>query len=99
VSPLGLGVREIDGSTARRLKLPGGISGVVVTRVEPLSAAHDAGIQRDQVVMEINRRPVSSVDAYNRMTKAAHAGEVLALYVYIPGSDQRAIRAVRVDVP
>jgi serine protease Do len=99
VSPLGLGVREIDGSTARRLKLPGGISGVVVTRVDPLSAAHDAGIQRDQVVMEINRRPVSSVDAYNRMTKAAHAGEVLALYVYIPGSDQRAIRAVRVDVP
>jgi serine protease Do len=95
--PLGLGVRDLDSATARRLRLPSGIEGVVVTRVEPLSAAHDAGLQRDHVVMEINRRRVSSVDAYNRLARAALPGEVLALYVYMPGSDQRAIRAVRVD--
>ena len=97
--PLGLSVREIDRATANRLRLPNGVSGVVVTRVDPLSAASDAGIQRDHVVMEINRRPVDSADAYNRLARSAHPGDVLAVYVYMPGSDQRSIRAVRVDAP
>ena len=53
--PLGLNVRDIDRATANRLRLPDGVSGVVVTRVDPLSAGYDAGIQRDHIVMEINR--------------------------------------------
>jgi S1-C subfamily serine protease len=67
--------------------------------VDPLSAAYDAGIQRDHIVLEINRRPVSSADAYNRLARAASPGDVLAVYVYIPGSEQHAIRAIRVDAP
>jgi serine protease Do len=94
-----MGVRDLDRDTARRLRLPRGIDGVVVTRVDPLSAAYDAGLQRDHVVMEINRKPVSSADAYNRLARSAQAGDVLAVYVYIPGSEQRAIRAIRVDAP
>jgi serine protease Do len=97
--PLGLNVRDIDRDVARRLRLPDGITGVVVTRVDPLSAAWDAGIQRDYVVMEINRQAVNTVDGFNRLAKAAHAGDVLALYVYMPVLDQRVIRAVRVDAP
>ncbi len=95
--PLGLSVRDIDRATANRLRLPNGVSGVVVTRVDPLSAAYDAGIQRDHIVMEINRRPVNSADAYNRLARSAIPGDVLAVYVYMPASDQRSIRAVRVD--
>jgi serine protease Do len=97
--PLGLGVRDLDRATAKRLKLPSGMDGVVVTRVDPLSAAYEAGLQRDHVVMEINRRPISSADVYNRLARAAHPGDVLAVYVYMPATDQRAIRAIRVDVP
>ena len=85
MTPLGLGVRDLDRATARRLRLPSGMDGVVVTRVDPLSAAYDAGIQRDHIVLEINRRPVSSTEAYNRLARAAHAGDVLAVYVYMPG--------------
>ena len=47
--------------------------------------------------MEINRRPINSADAYNRLARAASPGDVLAVYVYIPATDQRSIRAVRVD--
>ncbi len=97
VMPLGLNVRDIDNATARRLRLPSGVTGVVVTRVDPLSSAHDAGMQRDQIVMEINRRPINSADAYNRLARAANPGDVLAVYVYTPGTEQRSIRAVRVD--
>ncbi|HEV3218089.1 MAG TPA: trypsin-like peptidase domain-containing protein [Vicinamibacterales bacterium] len=95
--PLGLDVRDLDRDLVRRLRLPGGMRGVVVTRVDPLSAAWDAGIQRDYVVLEINRRPVTSVDGYNRLARAARPGDVVAVYVYVPGLEQRAIRGVRVD--
>jgi serine protease Do len=97
--PLGLNVKEIDRTTANRLKLPNGVSGVVVTRVDPLSAGHDAGIQRDHILMEINRRPINSTQAYDRMARAAQPGDVLAVYVFMPLTEQRAIRAVRVDAP
>jgi serine protease Do len=96
-TPLGLTVRDIDSSTARRLRLPGGVNGVIVTRVDPLSAAYDAGLQRDHIVMEINRRPINSANAYNRLARSAHPGDVLAVYVYMPGTEQRSIRALRVD--
>jgi serine protease Do len=97
VEPLGLSVREIDRATISRLRLPNDVSGVLVTRVDPLSAAYDAGVQRDHIVMEINRRPVNSVDAYNRLARSARPGDVLAVYVYMPGSGARSIRAIRVD--
>jgi serine protease Do len=97
LAPLGLTVRDIDRATANRLHLPNGVSGVVVIRVDPLSAAYDAGIQRDHIVMEINRRPINSADGYNRLARSALPGDVLAIYVYMPGSEQRSIRAVRVD--
>jgi serine protease Do len=97
--PLGINARDIDRDAARRLHLPDGMVGALVTRVDPLSAAWDAGIQRDYVVLEVNRHAVASADAYNRLARAARPGEFVALYVYMPGLDQRAIRAVRVDTP
>ncbi len=96
---LGIGVRGLDRTTADRLRLPDGIEGVVVTRVEPLSPAYDAGIQRDYIVLEINRRPVATVDDYNRLAGTAGPGDVLAIYVYMPGTEQRAIRTIRVGEP
>jgi serine protease Do len=97
VVPFGLNVRDIDDTTSRRLRLPPGVDGVVVTRVEPLSSSYDARIQRDFIVMEINRRPITSAEAYNRLARAARPGDVLAVYVYTPEKRQRSIRAVRVD--
>jgi serine protease Do len=97
VVPLGLNVRDIDNATSRRLHLPSGVNGVVVTRVDALSSSYDAGLQRDQIIMEINRRPINSADAYNRLARSARPGDVLAVYVYTPGTAQRSIRAVRVD--
>jgi serine protease Do len=96
---LGIGVRDLDRATAERLRLPRGIEGVVVTRVEPLSSAYDVGIQRDHILLEINRRPVATVDDFNRVARTAGPGDVLAVYVYMPGTEQRAIRAIRVAQP
>jgi serine protease Do len=96
-SELGLTLIEIDESNAHRFDVPAGMTGLLVQRVEPLSAAYDAGIDRGQVILEINRHAVSSVASYRRLVQAVRPGDVLAVYLYDPELDQRAIHTVRTE--
>jgi serine protease Do len=94
---LGLYVRDLDRQTADRLDLPHPVRGVLITRVEALSSSFDAGIERNTVLLEINRQRVDSVADYRRLTRAARAGDILALYVYSPDLSQHQLKTVRVD--
>ena len=94
---LGLSVRDLDPLTAERLELPSGTKGVVITRVEPLSAAYDAGITRGVVLLEINRRRVESAEMYRGIARTLNPGDVLTLFVYSPELDQRQLKTVRVE--
>jgi serine protease Do len=93
---LGLTLIEIDESNAHRFDVPAGMTGLLVQRVEPFSAGYDAGITRGQILLEINRRSVSSVVAYRRLVQAQPGG-VLAVFLYDPDLDQRAIHTVRTE--
>jgi serine protease Do len=97
--PLGLSVRDLDRDDVARLALqrrpP---EGVVISRVDPLSAAFDADLERGQVILEVNRRPVASAVDFRRLVANAHAGDVLTLYVFLPdGEPRRELRTIRVD--
>jgi len=96
---VGLTVRDLDAEARAHYQLPRGLDGVVVTKVDPMSAAYDADIERGYVLLEINRHRVRSVADYERLTGAAHPGDVLAVYLYQPESNQRLLRAVRIDTP
>jgi len=94
---LGLTVIEIDASNAHRFDVPRGMTGLLVQRVEPMSPAHDALIERGQVILEINRQPVNSVAGFRRVLSGVRAGEAMAVFIYIPEIDQKNIRTVRMD--
>jgi serine protease Do len=94
---LGLSVRELDRDFSERFKLPEGMQGVIISRVEPMSPAFDADIERGYVLLEINRHPIRSVDDYRRLTAGSRAGDILALYIYKPESDQRVLHTVKVE--
>src|SRR5476651_752592 len=94
---LGLIVRDIDRQTATRLELSKSLKGVLITRVEPMSASFDAGIERETVLLEINREPVESAADYRRITRAARAGDILTLYLYAPDLDQHQLKTIRVE--
>jgi serine protease Do len=94
---LGLSVREIDRDFAERYRLPEGLQGVIVARVEPMSPAFDADIERNFVLMEINRRPVRSIDEYRRLTADAGPGDILTLYIYNPEVPSRTLHTVKID--
>jgi len=96
-APLGLSVRDIDRAVADRLELPRSLHGVLITRVEGMSSSYDGGIERGTVLLEINRQHVDSLAEYRRLARAAHAGDVLALYVYVPDLKQHQLKTIRVD--
>lgn len=96
-SLLGLTVRDLDAAAFNRLRLPQATRGVLITRVDPLSAAYDADLQRGTVLMEINRKPIVTLADYSRLSAAVRPGDVLTLYVYIPDIAQRQLKTVRID--
>jgi serine protease Do len=98
-NPVGLSVRDLDREDLSRMELPQSVHGAVILRVEPLSAAYDADLERGQVILEVNRHPVGSATDFRRLVAAAHAGDVLTLYLYLPDAAQHALRTVRIDAP
>ncbi|MFA5907466.1 MAG: trypsin-like peptidase domain-containing protein [Vicinamibacterales bacterium] len=94
---LGLSLVEIDDSNAHRFDIPSGMTGLLVQRVEPLSVAYDAGITRGAIILEVNRQPVKSIAGFRRVVGASEPGDVLAVFLYDPDADARAIRTVRTE--
>jgi serine protease Do len=64
---LGLRVESITPEVARSLKLDNP-KGVVVSRVAPDGPAAEAGIQRGDVVREVNQQPVTDLESYTDIT-------------------------------
>ncbi len=98
-SPLGLAVRDLDRDDVARLQLPSDVRGVLIARVDPIGPAFDADLERGQVILEVNRRPVGLGARVPAAHGAVRPGDVLALYLYLPDEDQRALRTIRIDQP
>jgi serine protease Do len=94
---LGLTMIEIDASNAHRFDVPSGMTGLLVQRVEAMSAAQESGIERGHVILEINREPVNTVAKLRRAIERVTPGAALAVLIYIPDIDEKNIRTVRMD--
>jgi serine protease Do len=69
----GLELRDLTPEISRQLNLPAGTAGVVITEVDVGTPAEKAGLQPGDVVLEINRTRVASVDDFRR--EAAKLGK------------------------
>jgi serine protease Do len=54
----GISVQNLDADTAHQLGVPPNTAGVVVTKVDPSSTAADSGLQRGDVIQEVNHKPI-----------------------------------------
>ena len=70
----GLTVEPLTPETAERFKLSAR-SGVVVTAVAPGSSGAEAGIRPGDAILEINRRPVTSVESFQQATASVRPGD------------------------
>ena len=96
-SPIGLSVRELDAESVDQFRLPDGMRGVMVSRVEAMSPAFDADIERGHVVLEINRQRVADVDDYRRLTDRVSPGDILTMYIYKPEIGQRTLDTIKLE--
>ncbi|MBI4247799.1 MAG: Do family serine endopeptidase [Candidatus Rokubacteria bacterium] len=77
-SLLGLDVRPITPEVARQLNLRS-TDGVIVVQVEDGGPAAEAGIQRGDLIREINRQKIRSMADFERLAKGAKEGDRLTL--------------------
>ena len=80
----GITVGSISSAAAQRLGLQS-TQGVVIIDVAPGSRADWAGLQKDDVIREINRQPVKSVDEWNSMVKSMDDNAVLMFTIVRDG--------------
>ncbi|MCA9671508.1 MAG: Do family serine endopeptidase [Myxococcales bacterium] len=67
----GLTVEKLAAQTRRQLGLPGGATGVIVTKVDPGSPAAAAGIRAGDLIGEVNRKAIASPSDFSREFAAA----------------------------
>jgi serine protease Do len=77
---LGLAVQKLTPQLAESLGLDKP-DGVVVTEVQPGSAADDAGIRRGDVILEVDRKPVRGVEDYRKAIGGGRKGRGLLFLV------------------
>ena len=75
----GVQVEDLTPAIAQQLQLPESTTGVVVSSVDPSSVAADSGLNRGDVIQEVNHKPVSSVRQFKQAVSASKSGPVLLL--------------------
>ena len=73
----GVTVADLDPQVREQLRLPDNIHGALVTEVDNDSNSADAGLQPNDVIVEINRQPVKDSDDAVRLCKAAKGDQIL----------------------
>jgi serine protease Do len=77
---LGLTVEALTAENADRFNLSAR-AGVVVTAVKPGSAGAEAGIRTGDAILEMNRRRISSVEAFRDVIAAVRPGDLVPVYI------------------
>jgi serine protease Do len=75
----GIQVGELTPGLSRQLDLPNGVHGVVVTDVDPDSGA--GGLQKGDVIEEVNQQRINSVADYNKIVSALDPSQPQVLSV------------------
>jgi serine protease Do len=78
----GMELEAITPEAARQLEIPRGRGGALVSDVDRDGAAARAGVLPNDVILEINRQPVSNVSQVTRALQSAPAGRPVFLVVW-----------------
>ena len=76
----GISAGELTRDAIRQIKLPSETKGVLATSIDPASAAKEAGIQKGDVIEEVNRQPVNSIALFKQAIRSADNKPVLLFF-------------------
>jgi serine protease Do len=75
----GVQVDQLTDDIRQQLGLGPEVKGVVITDVPDGSSAANAGLQRGDVIAQVNRHPVNSISDYQRLIREARNESVVLL--------------------
>ncbi len=82
---LGVSVGELTPDLRQQLHIPDDVHGVAIQSVRPASPAEDAGLAPGDVIVELNRQPVSSADKFVSAVRANPGDKDILLLVWSRG--------------
>ena len=82
---LGVAISDLTPDVRQQLNLPTQVQGVAVAQVQPGSPAEDAGLSGGDVILEVNRKPVTSAEQFRDDVKQAPANKDMLLLVWANG--------------
>ena len=83
---LGINVENLTPEIARDLSLPASTKGVVVDQVNSAGKAADSGLQRGDVIEQVNHQPVTNVDDFSQAVSKSQQDAPVLLLVNREGS-------------
>jgi serine protease Do len=75
----GVNVEDLTAEIAQQIGVPPSTKGVVVDNVDQDSPASEAGLQRGDVIVQVNRQPVTNEKDYDRLVRQAKGSSILLL--------------------
>jgi serine protease Do len=95
---LGLSLQTLNEQIIRALNLPAGTRGVVITSIDPGSDAAEKGIRRGDVILSVNRQPVTSpAQVLAAVDSARRAGRSSVLLLVKRGQAPEAFVGVNIS--
>ena len=73
----GVTVGDLDDRFRQQFQVPGALNGAVVAAVNQDSNAAEAGLHPYDLIVEVNRQPVSNAEDAKRLCKASRSGKIL----------------------
>jgi serine protease Do len=83
---IGIGLDDLTPSIRQHLGIPADVHGAAVGTVRPGSPADDAGIVPGDVILEVNRQPVTSAEQLINQVHANSEGKDILLLVWDKGN-------------
>ena len=90
----GIGIADLTSDVREQLQAPESLKGAVIQRVQPGSPAEEAGLQRGEVIVSVNRRPTQSAsDVQKALANVPQGQDAMVLVWGNGGSTFRVLHA------
>jgi serine protease Do len=95
----GLGLADMTPELRQQVQAPSDIHGAIIERVQPGSAADNAGLQRGDVIVEVNRKPVENAADVRKALSAVPKGQDALVLVWSNGGNTFRVMHATEDAP
>jgi serine protease Do len=83
----GVGLSDLTPDVRQQLQAPESVKGAVIEQVQPGSPADNAGLQRGDVILEVNRKPILNADQAKQALGSVAQGQDALVLVWSNGGN------------